>query len=156
MTESSEPAGETNRHLRTGRTAQKTLHEYLESGKKLCWKQLISLAKDLVSGSAVLAQQTRSSGTALGPLRSWQPNKMKEAVIQEAAQMANRDLDAYVASVRAYLARPHAWADGGVLSQSLKPKGSGQWQDGSAAEESRASPANASELAKKHCTKRSS
>jgi hypothetical protein len=81
---------------------------------------------------------------------------MKEAVIQEAAQMANRDLDAYVASVRAYLARPQSWTDGGVLSQSLKSKGSSQWQDGSAAKESRASPANAKELAKKDCTKRSS
>jgi hypothetical protein len=81
---------------------------------------------------------------------------MKEATIQKAAYTANSDLDAYVASVRAYLARPESRTDDVVLSQSLRSKGSNQWQDGSAAKEPRASLANAKDLAKKHCTKRSS
>lgn len=81
---------------------------------------------------------------------------MKDAAIQKVVHTANNDLDAYVASVRAYLARPEARTDDGVLSQSLRSKGSNQWQDGNGAKEPRVSSASAKELAKKHCTKRSS
>jgi hypothetical protein len=81
---------------------------------------------------------------------------MKEANIQKAAHAGNNDLDAYVASVRAYLARPDSRKDDGVLMQNLKSKGNNQWQDANGVKEPRASSATAKELAKKHCTKRSS
>lgn len=89
------------------------------------------------------------------PLLSPQFTDMKEAHAQKAAQKTNNDLDAYVASVRAYLARPDSQAVDGAITQSLKSKSSDRWQDTSAAEDSRAS-STAIELAKKHCTKRSS
>ena len=81
---------------------------------------------------------------------------MKETHIQKAAHTANNDLDAYVASVRAYLDRPESHRDDGVLSQNLKSKSSNQRQDASVAKDPRASAATAKELAQKHCTKRSS
>jgi hypothetical protein len=81
---------------------------------------------------------------------------MKEANNQKAAHAANDDLDAYVASVREYLARPDSRPIDGVLPQRSKSKSSSQWQDASTAKDPRASSATAKELAKKHCTKRSS
>lgn len=81
---------------------------------------------------------------------------MKEAKIQKAAHAANDDLDAYVASVRAYLARPDSTADDGAVRHNSNSRNSNQWQDATKAKESRASPATTKELAKKHCTKRSS
>ena len=81
---------------------------------------------------------------------------MKEANIHKAAKAANDDLDAYVASVRAYLARPDSRPNDVVLPERSTSKNSHSWQDAGAVKDPRASSATAKELSKKHCTKRSS
>src|SRR5436305_12661987 len=81
---------------------------------------------------------------------------MKDATIQKAAKMANDDLDAYLASVRAYLARPDSRPSGHILPQSSKSKSSKQRHNETAMTEPRASSATTKELAKKYCTQKSS
>ena len=107
--------------------------------------------------SVVVEEQekvTNSTPRSLGlPLQSIE---MKETTIQKAAKTANDDLDAYLASVRAYLARSDSRLGNPVLSQSSKSKSSKQWHDSSAVAEPRASSATTKELAKKYCTKKSS
>jgi hypothetical protein len=79
---------------------------------------------------------------------------MKETNISEAPEAANDDLDAYVASVRAFLAQSNSGPDDDGLSESSTSKSSDQWQDARGAKDPRRLPAAANELAKKHCTKR--
>ena len=96
------------------------------------------------------------TNSASGPLLPLQSIEMKEATVQKAAKTANDDLDAYLASVRAYLARPDSRPGNHVLSQSSKSKSNKQRRHESAVTEPRASPATTKELAKKYCTKKSS
>ena len=94
--------------------------------------------------------------SAPGPLLSPQSTKMKETNIQKAPKAANDDLDAYVASVRAYLASPDSRPDEGGMSQSSTSKNSKPWQDASAAKDPRRLSATAKELSKKYFTKKRS
>jgi hypothetical protein len=103
--------------------------------------------------NVVVEEQEMVTNSASGPLLPLQSIEMKEATIQKAAKTANDDLDAYLASVRAYLARPDSRSGNPVLSQSSKSKSNKQWRGESAATESRASPATTKELAKKYYTK---
>jgi hypothetical protein len=113
-----------------------------------------SWAKDRVSPSVVVAEQTGLAVTLLQvPLLSLQSTNMKEAKMQKAAKAANDDLDAYVASVRAYLARSDFRPREGSNTQRSTSKRSHSWQDTNTVKEPRASSATAKELPKKNCTK---
>lgn len=91
-----------------------------------------------------------------GPLLPLQSIEMKDATIQKAAKTANDDLDAYLASVRAYLARPDPRPSDPILPQSSKSKSSKQRHNEGAMTELRASSATSKELAKKYCIQKSS
>jgi hypothetical protein len=82
--------------------------------------------------------------------------EMKESTIQKAAKMANDDLDAYLASVRAYLARPDSRPSDPIAPHSAKSKSSKQKHNESAMTESKASSTTTKELAKKYYTPKSS
>ncbi len=81
---------------------------------------------------------------------------MKEGGTSSVAKAANDDLDAYIASVRAYLARPSRLNKESLLRDDEKPKNNSQRRDESTSADPKAPSSSSKHLAKKHCTKQSS
>ena len=81
---------------------------------------------------------------------------MKEGGNSSAAKAASEDLDAYMASVRAYLARPSRLNKESRMQDDEKPKSNGQRCEASMSADPKATSSSSSHLSKKHCAKRSS
>ena len=129
------------------------LHESLKLERESWPKHLNKSEENLGVSQRGSRRTERVTNSGPGPLLPLQSIEMKDATVQKAA---NDDLDAYLASVQAYLARPDSRHGDPILPQRSKSKSSKQRHNESAMTEPRASPATTKELAKKYCTQKSS
>lgn len=132
------------------------LHESLKSERESWAKHLNNSEENLGVSQRGGRRTERVTNSGLGPLLPLQSIEMKDATAQKAAKMANDDLDAYLASVQAYLARPDSRLSDPILPQRSKSKSSKQRHNENAMTEPRTSSVTTKELAKKHCTQKSS
>jgi hypothetical protein len=132
------------------------LHEPLKSERESWAKHLNKSEENLGVSQRGGRRTERVTNSGPGPLLPLQSIEVKDATVQKAAKMANDDLDAYLASVRAYLARPDSRLTDPILPQRSKSKCSKQRHNENAMTEPRASSATTQELAKKYCTQKSS
>jgi hypothetical protein len=133
------------------------LHESLKSERE-SWAKHLNKSEENLGVSQRGSRRTERVTTDSGPgsLLPLQCIETKDATVQKAAKMANDDLDAYLASVRAYLARPDSRLGDPILPQRSKSKSSKQRRNENAMTEPRTSSATTQELAKKYCTQKSS